>query len=291
MLQTAIAPTAASRIAPPLGKSHDFKNAHGPVQSDRHHIAYLDAVTRRRLAHPVDAHVTGFHERGRAGAGLDQARVPQPFVETLALHATPTREDRALILASGAELFLERRKFGKWRIRIDRAVTIARACTCRVLPMRGTALPPASVAVASRAVAVLVAPGFAPLVAIAELASVPLFAASLAFKTFSRPTAPLLTHISRRRAIGRCSLWSGLIRVRLARIVMTVAAPVPVPLALGAFASRGFPGDSSRCARGRTLVAAMPLALMSRPPLVGPAAGTPNLDQFRLGGRCRGDGR
>jgi hypothetical protein len=32
------------------------------------------------------------HERGRAGAGFDEPRMPQPFIETLALHATPTRE-------------------------------------------------------------------------------------------------------------------------------------------------------------------------------------------------------
>jgi hypothetical protein len=36
--------------------------------------------------------VARLHERGRTGAGFDQTRMPQPFVETLALHATPTRE-------------------------------------------------------------------------------------------------------------------------------------------------------------------------------------------------------
>jgi hypothetical protein len=33
--------------------------------------------------------MTGLDQRGRAGAGFHDPRMPQPFIETLALQATP----------------------------------------------------------------------------------------------------------------------------------------------------------------------------------------------------------
>jgi hypothetical protein len=36
--------------------------------------------------------MAGLYQRGGAGAGLHNPRMPQPFVETLALQATPFRE-------------------------------------------------------------------------------------------------------------------------------------------------------------------------------------------------------
>jgi hypothetical protein len=36
--------------------------------------------------------VTGLDQRGRAGAGFDDPRMPQPFIETLALQITPLED-------------------------------------------------------------------------------------------------------------------------------------------------------------------------------------------------------
>src|SRR5579863_8223521 len=43
-------------------------------------------MSGRGLAHAVDADMAGFDQRSSAGAGLHQTRMPQPFVETLAIH-------------------------------------------------------------------------------------------------------------------------------------------------------------------------------------------------------------
>ena len=46
----------------------------------------------RLFAFAIDADMTGLDQRDRAGAGFDHPRMPQPFVETLALQATPFEE-------------------------------------------------------------------------------------------------------------------------------------------------------------------------------------------------------
>jgi len=43
--------------------------------------------------------MAGLNQRGRAGAGLHYPRVPQPFIETLALQATPIREWIGILLS------------------------------------------------------------------------------------------------------------------------------------------------------------------------------------------------
>jgi len=46
-------------------------------------------VAGRLLANPIDADMAGLDQRGGAGAGLHDPRMPQPFIETLALQTTP----------------------------------------------------------------------------------------------------------------------------------------------------------------------------------------------------------
>jgi hypothetical protein len=47
--------------------------------------------------------MAGLDQRGRAGAGLHHPRVPQPFIETLALQTTPIRAmDRYFALSFDA---------------------------------------------------------------------------------------------------------------------------------------------------------------------------------------------
>ena len=162
--------------------------------------------------------------------------------------------------------------------------------------MRRAALPAASVAVAPAPVAALVPPAVAStLVAIAGFAPVALLA-SLAVEAIARPGIPvfppLVARFRRRRAVrhngsggfaGRCGLGS-------AEILVTIATPMPVTLALGAiggFARRGFAGRGRLRAFGSTIRTAMPMTIMTRrTALVGAATGAPDLDQFGLRGRC-----
>jgi hypothetical protein len=48
-------------------------------------------VARRGLPRPVDADMAGLDQRSGTAAGLDHPRMPQPFVETLALQVDTPR--------------------------------------------------------------------------------------------------------------------------------------------------------------------------------------------------------
>src|ERR1700676_4645745 len=61
------------------------------MEADGQNVAGLDAVARRLLAHAIDADMAGLDQRGSRGAGLHHPRMPQPFIETLALPATPPK--------------------------------------------------------------------------------------------------------------------------------------------------------------------------------------------------------
>ena len=78
-------------VAAPLGKSHHLENAHAAIEPDGQHITGLDGVTGGLLANAIDADMAGFDERSSTGAGLDDPRMPQPFVETLALQMSPLK--------------------------------------------------------------------------------------------------------------------------------------------------------------------------------------------------------
>ena len=90
-LQFIVEHACGGRVAAPLGKSHHLENAHTAVESDGQHVAGLHGVTGRLLAHAVDADMAGFDERSGTGAGFYDPRMPQPFVETLALQMSPLK--------------------------------------------------------------------------------------------------------------------------------------------------------------------------------------------------------
>lgn len=140
------------RVSAALGKADHLEDAHAAIESDGEHVAKLDAVAGCGFPHTVDADVAGLDQRGGAGAGLHDPRMPQPLVEPLAVRvidplldtfssrepvSTPDRNHvrgrlrlKTLFLAVGGELFLQRRKLGKGRIRIDGAFTLARRARC-----------------------------------------------------------------------------------------------------------------------------------------------------------------
>ena len=72
-------------VAPPLGKPDHLEHPDATIQPDGDHIPCLHTMPRRLLANAVDADMTAFNQCGRTGAGLHHPRVPQPFIEPLAL--------------------------------------------------------------------------------------------------------------------------------------------------------------------------------------------------------------
>src|SRR5271167_3128815 len=84
--------------------------------------------------------MTGLDQRGSVGAGLHHPRMPQPFIETLALQITPLGKRCWLIFAAGGQLLLEGCQFGKRRIGIDRAIAFAWRGAGRPLAMRRAAI-------------------------------------------------------------------------------------------------------------------------------------------------------
>jgi hypothetical protein len=199
------------------------------------------------------------------------------------------------VLAAAGQLFPERRELGERRIGIDRTITLARPRTRRILPMRRTAFPAASIAIASTSVAAALVPAFvaSAVFAIAELALVPVSAVSLAIDAIARPALPVIARFSCRHAINSGRGYDSAIRRRLSRtrfaeIAVTFAPPMTFAFgAVAWFASRSFAGGSRLRAFGSAIGATVPVAVMARrTPLLRPATGTPDLDQFRLCGCC-----
>src|SRR5258708_16429583 len=87
LLQTLIQAARRGTIAPGLRKSCDLEDTDGGIEPDGQDVAGLDRVARRLLPHAVDADMAGFDQRRGAGAGLHDPRMPQPFVEALAIQA------------------------------------------------------------------------------------------------------------------------------------------------------------------------------------------------------------
>lgn len=70
----------------PLRKRDDLQNAH-PVERDGHDVAGRDAPACGVDTHPVDAHLPAVGERSRRAARAHDPRVPQPFIDALAIQA------------------------------------------------------------------------------------------------------------------------------------------------------------------------------------------------------------
>ena len=163
----------------------------------------------RLLAHAVDADMAGLDQRGGAGAGLHHPRMPQPFIETLALQATPSERFRdrcpdsagnrvtcpcGRLSCSFSAASLANGEFGSIGRSRSRGGALVAYCRCdgrcRRLSRPPLSRPPVAVAT---------------LVAIALVASPPSFAACpcrrrrvLALEALARRTA-----LRRRRAVSR----------------------------------------------------------------------------------------
>ena len=109
-----------------LGETQNLEHTHGTVERHRHHVARPHGAARRIDALAVDAHMTGCGERGGRLARAHHPRVPQPFVDALAIQGcgAPVKCSPGLARLLGArlELLLERRELGERRIRIGRPV-------------------------------------------------------------------------------------------------------------------------------------------------------------------------
>jgi hypothetical protein len=244
----------------------------------------------RGLAHAVDADVAGFDECGGAGARFHDTSMPQPFVEALAIQVC------ALVLAIGGELFLQRRKFCKWGIRIDRPIAIARRSAGRILAMRraAVALVARATITAVLAVAAIAIPAaFAFAIILAVLATITTeFFASLAVAV-APPLAvlglgalvtallgPFNCRVHRgRRAVCRCTVC----RCALARLVKRLVAPAMMAMLrpLLAFARFASCGGSDLRALFVLIPVTMAMPLVTGPAFIRAAAWPPDLDQFR----------
>ena len=71
------------RIAAPLRKCHHFQNADPRIERDGEHIARFDAVPGRGLPRPIKPDMALGDKFRSAGAGADDPRVEQPFIDAL----------------------------------------------------------------------------------------------------------------------------------------------------------------------------------------------------------------
>ena len=85
MLATATNRTLIVETQALFAKALDLEHPHRAVERQRHDVAYPYRLTGCGHAPAVEPHVTFLSERGRVGAGAHHARVPEPFVDALAL--------------------------------------------------------------------------------------------------------------------------------------------------------------------------------------------------------------
>jgi hypothetical protein len=89
ILQIGIKQPRRGSVAAPLGESDDLDDADAVIESNREHVTKLHEMAWRLLARAIEPDMTSLDQSSRAGPGFDHARMPQPFVETLTLQATP----------------------------------------------------------------------------------------------------------------------------------------------------------------------------------------------------------
>ena len=78
-----------------VGESPYLEHPHGAVERDRHDIARPHRLARRVDALAVDPHVTGSGERGSRRARPHHPRVPEPFIDALAVQGSTSATLRA----------------------------------------------------------------------------------------------------------------------------------------------------------------------------------------------------
>lgn len=281
------------RIAAPLGKSGDPENANATVETDREHVIDLDEMPRRFLARTVDADMAGLDQRRSTGAGFDDPRMPQPFIETLALQNTPTQSHQNIepdhgsrvavlprsVLAVG-KLLLERSQFRKRRIRIHRTLALARRAA-GVGAKRRTAVRTSVAAFATTFAGSL------------KFALVVISIPALTLEAFARRTSFALARLTAGRILasrGRAFCW----RIGLAKLLVTIASPAPLSVTFTLFAALSHYRYTFSGRRLRAVLPglgpAMTIAIVARTPLLGSAARPPDLNHFRRGSLRRHNG-
>lgn len=78
--------TGGGGIPAPLRKIGHFPDPNAAIQGDRQHIARLQRVSGGHDADAVDADMALGDQIGGARSGSDDPRVPEPFVDSLAIH-------------------------------------------------------------------------------------------------------------------------------------------------------------------------------------------------------------
>src|SRR5437899_154200 len=89
-------------VTAPLGETDHFQDPHRTIERDGYDIAGLHGPARRVYALAIEPHMALRHKRCRRRARAHDARVPQPFVDALAVvcHATiALRTLRPLLVA------------------------------------------------------------------------------------------------------------------------------------------------------------------------------------------------
>jgi hypothetical protein len=254
-------------IAAALGKSSDFQHLHTLIQGDRHDIAKLDAMARGVLTATVNANPAAFDQRSGTGAGFDDPRMPQPFIETLTLH-TVSRYALVRILAIGRKLLLQRRQLGERRVRICGTITLplARRAACERPMRRPTAVrTPITAALALKL-------AFVP--TLAKILAGVLAVATLAW----RPA------LARRPFRGRASFAGRTVWAFEIKRAVATAMTMPLPL----LAIRGFAFSRSALRTLlRTIRLTVTMPIVPGPTIFRTAAGSPHLDHRW----CSGFGR
>ena len=193
----------------------------------------------RLLAHAVDADMAGLDQRGGAGAGLDHPRVPQPFIETLALQATPLRESivsdpcGSAVSCSLSAASLANGELGSTGRSRSRGGALVAYCRCDGPLSR----PPLSRPPLSTAALVAPPPLSRPppnLPFSLGLASLPFCPVpALALKALARRTdGPCPRAVREPARLRRCAAFDRRIGAGFAEIIVAVAPSAPVPLAL-----------------------------------------------------------
>lgn len=101
------------RIAAAVGKSRHLEKPDPAVERHGENVAKPDRMARSLDAPAVEPYQAAADKPGRVRPRAHHARMPQPFVDALAI------QDRALLtLLVGLELFLQGQQLGERRIRV-----------------------------------------------------------------------------------------------------------------------------------------------------------------------------
>jgi hypothetical protein len=105
-VQIAVERAGGRRVTPPFADTFDPNHTHRPIERKRDHIANTHRAAGGRHALAVEPHEPGRRERSGIAPGAHHARMPEPFIDalavgTLALETPGTgAQDGSLLLCS-----------------------------------------------------------------------------------------------------------------------------------------------------------------------------------------------